>query len=337
VARQSPDDSVDALSVSLSEPAYVGNVTRVYLAILRQQRPTRELLVAQGMPAADVDAALRLLAARGFIILDPDGTFEVVAPQTALPHHALDLERRADALRAVAHELGQIYYNSRNSAAGSDGDLRPLRTQDDISAASSQIISEARTQVTCLRAMTTRTLEIVEAPLASHRQPTVGWGGRPVAQRTVFDSRVLDLPDVMRVLRARVEGGERHRFCTDVPVSVVVADDSSAVLDFSFPGSAAPLALLVRARPLATSLLGLANRFWGLAAPIPHRARRVGLNQRDTTIITLMASGVADATIARQVSVSQRTVERRVRALMDQLGAETRFQAGALAVHRGWL
>jgi len=50
-----------------------------------------------------------------------------------------------------------------------------------------------------------------------------------------------------------------------------------------------------------------------------------------------MAAGAPDASIARQAGVSQRTVERRLRSLMDRLGAETRFQAGVLAVHRGWL
>ena len=38
-------------------------------------------------------------------------------------------------------------------------------------------------------------------------------------------------------------------------------------------------------------------------------------------ILSLLAAGAPDATIARQTGVSQRTVERRVRALMDQLGA----------------
>jgi DNA-binding NarL/FixJ family response regulator len=47
------------------------------------------------------------------------------------------------------------------------------------------------------------------------------------------------------------------------------------------------------------------------------------------------AAGATDATIARQTGVSQRTVERRVRALMEQLGAGTRFQAGVQAAHRG--
>jgi DNA-binding NarL/FixJ family response regulator len=39
--------------------------------------------------------------------------------------------------------------------------------------------------------------------------------------------------------------------------------------------------------------------------------------------------------IARQVRISQRTVERRLRAIMDELGATTRFQAGVQAAKRG--
>ncbi|MDQ2757215.1 MAG: LuxR C-terminal-related transcriptional regulator [Actinomycetota bacterium] len=50
-----------------------------------------------------------------------------------------------------------------------------------------------------------------------------------------------------------------------------------------------------------------------------------------------MSAGVADASIARQTGVSQRTVERRIRSLMERLGAGTRFQAGVQAVRRGWL
>jgi len=337
VARQSPDDIVDALSVSLSEPVSVGDVTAVYLAILRQDGPTRELLLAQGMDNADVDSALRLLAARGFITLDPGGTFEVIAPRTALPHHALDLERRANALRAAAHELEQIYRGGREHGNGPGGGLQPLHSPEEISSASSRVISEARERVICLHALTTRTLELLRTPLASQRRPAAGLSGHPVALQAVFDSRVLDQPDALRVLQARADGGERHRVCPDVPLGVVVADGATAVLDFSFSGSVGPVGLLVRARPLAQALRDLAERFWGLAGPVPSRPRRPGLTQRDTTILTLMASGVADATIARQVSVSQRTVERRVRALMDQLGAETRFQAGAQAAHRGWL
>ena len=50
---------------------------------------------------------------------------------------------------------------------------------------------------------------------------------------------------------------------------------------------------------------------------------------------TLLASGATDSTITRRLGISQRTVERRVRHVMDTLGAETRFQAGVEAARQG--
>ena len=72
-------------------------------------------------------------------------------------------------------------------------------------------------------------------------------------------------------------------------------------------------------------------------SPLPRTAGARSAEARDRTILALLAAGAPDATIARQTGVSQRTVERRVRALMDQLGAGTRFQAGVQAARRGLL
>ena len=66
-------------------------------------------------------------------------------------------------------------------------------------------------------------------------------------------------------------------------------------------------------------------------------AHEMQLDRRDAGILSLLSDGRSDATIARQSGVSLRTVERRVRALMDRLGARTRFQAGVQAAHRGWI
>ena len=75
---------------------------------------------------------------------------------------------------------------------------------------------------------------------------------------------------------------------------------------------------------MRTSLRTRTRCLWNRETPLP-------------AILTLLAAGASDATIARQSGISQRTVERRVRALMDQLGAGTRFQAGVQAARRGWL
>ena len=51
--------------------------------------------------------------------------------------------------------------------------------------------------------------------------------------------------------------------------------------------------------------------------------------------LTLLAAGASDANVARQLGVSVRTVERRVRLVMERLGAQSRLQAGVEAVRRG--
>lgn len=88
---------------------------------------------------------------------------------------------------------------------------------------------------------------------------------------------------------------------------------------------------------MVASLLTLFERMWELASPVNRGPSSDEIDRRDLTIVRLMSAGVADASIARQTGVSQRTVERRIRTLMEQLGSGTRFQAGAQAVRRGWL
>ena len=73
------------------------------------------------------------------------------------------------------------------------------------------------------------------------------------------------------------------------------------------------------------------------AMPITHTHQRQEIDEQENRILGLLSSGVSDSAIARQVDLSQRTVERRIKALMDRLGAQSRFQMGLLARERGWI
>jgi DNA-binding NarL/FixJ family response regulator len=86
---------------------------------------------------------------------------------------------------------------------------------------------------------------------------------------------------------------------------------------------------------MVLALVALHDHLWSLGSPLQRGTGRTAGERRDQTILALLGAGASDATIARQTGVSQRTVERRVRALMDQLGAGTRFQAGVQAARRG--
>ncbi len=311
-------------------------ITRVYLALVQQPTPSRTLLVAQGLPSGTVDRALGVLNARGLIRLTDADTWEVVPPDIALPAHAAELERRARAVRGAAHELSQVFFQARSSDRPRTEGVRSLYSLDDLHSASAEIVSAARTSVRAMRDRSRRTEALFAAPMAAHRERSLSADGTELVMRTTYEIGVLEILRAGEVLEARAEGGEQFRFVESLPFSVLVADEDAAVVDVSRHDPAGGGSLLVRNPALVRGLSGLVEAVWRLGAPAG-RARSAGLDRRDTAILTLMAAGASDATIARQSGISQRTVERRVRALMDQLGAGTRFQAGVQAARRGWL
>ena len=55
------------------------------------------------------------------------------------------------------------------------------------------------------------------------------------------------------------------------------------------------------------------------------------------TLLAMLAAGMTDASIARSLSGSVRTTQRRMRQLMTDLGVTSRLQAGVAAKEKGWL
>jgi len=311
------------------------DATRVYLSVIRMPRPTRELLLAQGIPAARLDPALHILVEQGLVGLRANGAVHVPPPLTALLQHALMLERRASAARASADALSRIYNASRVVDDDERGPLEILTDLEHVATATNEAVALAESGVRCLRGMTARTLELMASPLASHREPTIGAGGRRVAMFTVWDTEVLEMPGALTALSARRDGGEVQRSMSSLPLSVVIVDDATCIVEWSGEGKG-PQGMKGHARGAVAAGLKVFERFWQLGTPIGDDAEGE-LDGRDAQVLRLMAAGVTDAAIARHTGFSQRTVERRVRHLMGRLDAQTRFQAGVQAVHRGWL
>ena len=309
--------------------------TRVYLSVIRMPRATRELLLAQGLPASRLDPALQMLAEHGLVVLRAGGAIEVPPPLTALNQHALSLERRAGAARAAADGLSRIYNASRVVDDDERGPLEILTDLEHVGRATNEAVALAESGVRCLRGMTARTLELMASPLPSHREPTIGAGGRRVDMFTVWDTQVLEMPGALTALSARRDGGEFQRSISNLPLSVVIVDDATCIVEWSGEGRG-PQGMKGHARGAVAAGLKVFERFWQLGTPIGDDAEGE-LDGRDAQVLRLMAAGVTDAAIARQTGFSQRTVERRVRHLMERLDAQTRFQAGVQAAHRGWL
>ncbi len=317
--------------------------SRVYLAALRIPHPTRELLLAQGIPATVLDPALSLLQTRGLVHLGPQGSLDVPPPNATLPQHASDLERRAQEVRATAYDLTQVFYSARTRERDPGNGLILLHDLDEVCAQTHALVAGAVEQVSASRAPTSRSRQLLAAPLESHHEPTVGLDSRPVRHRTLWDTELLETPDTIEVLRARRTGGEEQRFLPRVPLTFVVVDQAVALVEWTSDApddqdaEDAAVGLVVHTAGIVSGMLRLFERMWELASPVSRGSSSDEIDRRDLTLLRLMSAGVADASIARQTGVSQRTVERRIRSLMERLGAGTRFQAGVQAVRRGWL
>ncbi len=135
-----------------------------------------------------------------------------------------------------------------------------------------------------------------------------------------------------------VDAGEEARTSPMVPLKMAIADASIAILPLSFERSAEQ-ALVVHASTLVDALVSLFEVLWDLALPITgFEAAQLQAGEMDpavSALLPLLVAGLGDQAIARQLSVSSRTLSRQPATLMEALGARTRFQAGVLAVVRG--
>jgi DNA-binding NarL/FixJ family response regulator len=119
-----------------------------------------------------------------------------------------------------------------------------------------------------------------------------------------------------------------------VPVKLLLADDRAGMISLGHP-PVADRVLLIHASSLLTALRALFESVWNRASP--YSVSQGELAGDDRRLLTLLSAGLTDETIARQLGWHPRTVQRRLRRLMDRLGVRTRFQAGMHAQRAGWL
>jgi len=158
---------------------------------------------------------------------------------------------------------------------------------------------------------------------------TVASGRR---SRAVYPLRVLH--EAPEVLQTRTEAGEEVRLIDDLPTRLMIIGATHAILPEPLGFSDSPR-LLVRQGALVSALTLLFELYWEKAMPVSDFSGPRGSER--TFLLRQLLSGAKDEQIARTMGLSLRTVRRRIAELMIELGADTRFQAGAEAVRRGWL
>ncbi|SFR28357.1 Homeodomain-like domain-containing protein [Lentzea waywayandensis] len=288
-----------------------------------------ELCPAAGLAERAVRTALRSLTELGFVH-QIDGLHTAVAPDVALAAYFL---RREDDLRRERLLAGalQVRYE-RAAGVRAPADLvEVVHGADAISRRADQVMRTARHEVRFVDkppyAKAPTSLHPVEEELLN----------RGVRFRGIYERRALELHDLRADLEMGLSLGEEARVVAVAPTKMILADSHLGLIPLYSTETTLESAVIVHRSALLDSLGALFAKLWADAVPLslPGQPASSEVSIADARLLALLATGLPDRSIAKQLGLSYRTYQRRLHRLMDELGAQTRFQAGLRAAARG--
>jgi DNA-binding CsgD family transcriptional regulator len=160
---------------------------------------------------------------------------------------------------------------------------------------------------------------------------------RGVRYQVVYEADMLEEPEALSGLAEGIRAGEQARTISSVPVRLAIADRQVALCPLG-DETGEPTAALVQGTSLLTALIALFENYWNRAAPVRIDESADGpLTADQLRLLSLLVGGVSDKSIATQMRVSQRTVQRRVQDLMQRANVRNRMQLSWQVGKLGWL
>ncbi|GAB2772866.1 helix-turn-helix transcriptional regulator [Amycolatopsis magusensis] len=290
----------------------------------RSRREALDRLVEFGVARADEAAP------SGVSPLDPTVAVGELIERTEDDLHAR--LRRVGAVRAEVPELAAIYAGRRRDAdEPAAGPVTGVEQLDDVRAVRERLAELSfftRNSVYTVQPVATGDAEAAAASRPLEQRST----RRGLDVRVIYPASALALPS----LRAAADEGTAIRFSDQPLERMIILDERVAVVPQD-PGGTGRGALVLRQAGLLSGFLRLFHGLWREAAELPGEQADPGPDEQDREVLRLLAEGVTDENAAKTIGVSVRHLRRRVARLMQRLGADSRFEAGAEAVRRGWL
>lgn len=163
---------------------------------------------------------------------------------------------------------------------------------------------------------------------------------RGVRYRSIVDSDLLNLPGAIARVRSDIQSGEEYRVLSHLPVKMIIADNSRAIIPLNVSHANGP-SLVVRSSALLDALYALFETLWQRATPVSFfdnerletvdRDNSASVPEGTQELISLMTAGLNDKKIAAELDISSSTLKRRVAKIMRVYGVRTRFQLGRLS------
>jgi DNA-binding CsgD family transcriptional regulator len=170
---------------------------------------------------------------------------------------------------------------------------------------------------------------------------------RGVRFRVVLERPVLEQPGCVEEAIDSLRHGVDIRVADALPMKLVIADTDLALVPVAVEADGEPGAVLLHRSGLLTGIEALFETIWARAHPLELLASpagtqiaevdRHGLTDLDRQIVALLLAGLSDQAVSTQLDLSMRTLQRRLRHLMDIAAVRTRMQLGWYAAENGWV
>jgi sugar-specific transcriptional regulator TrmB len=310
----------------------------VYRALLQSPSATHAHLSERvGLDDEAVQAVLDLLEEKGLLRRsheDPAGV-RTESPQVAferlLSQEEVKLYRAQEQfsqIRAGAAELVDEYQRSVNRRRG---EVEHLTGTDEIVARLLELGQNLSTSFDSIITTTPTPFQLEQAKGDEERDLARGIRLRsiyPAAAR--HEQAIVDYASWLR------EKGGAARAVINVPNRILIYDGEVAVVMFD-PDDYTRGAVIINTPGMVAALRALFEVLWESGTDLAPSNRDDALKPEERELLQLLAKGLKDEAIARQLGISIRTVRRMINILSSRMETSSRFALGAKAAQRGWL
>ncbi|MEO3808030.1 helix-turn-helix domain-containing protein [Sphaerisporangium sp. B11E5] len=309
---------------------------RIYRGVLASPGITvQELVLRTGESPGRVQSSLSRLRAKGMVsrLWGRSPRWTATNPGTAIRSLVRGVQSELDRVTDTADAL-ETAFRTAGEDPEEGGRFEILAGPEEIARWYVRLQQEAKEEV----------LTFDRPPyVLDYRNPLEGGRLRDgVRYRAVYAPEAFQHAGALEELENQLKAGEEARVLPGLPFKMVVVDRRLAIMPLH---QDAPLtrSVLIRGSTVVVALAELFDRLWAEAVPMfpeIHENTPAGPEDRltpDRRLLALLSAGLKDDAIARQLGMSPRSLRRRLRDLLDDLDAETRFQAGAQAARRGLL
>ncbi len=162
---------------------------------------------------------------------------------------------------------------------------------------------------------------------------------RGVRVRSLYQHTTRTQLSIRSYVSAMAEAGAQIRTADQLAERMFIFDRELAFIPRRSQPGQPPGAVVVREPVLISFLCTLFDQFWANAMPFITDGpgyQNVSSELR-VALLGLLAQGLKDEVVAKRLGMSVRTCRRHIASIMQELGAESRFEAGVKAAQLGLL